>query len=75
MAEFTFPDMVVREDEMATYLPALAMQVGHPAPPDPEPVATEAPYGLAQIYDDELETLAQEAYPRDYTMFGFSDWG
>ncbi|MHA6326976.1 nodulation protein NodH [Roseivivax sp. CAU 1753] len=75
MAEFTFPDMVVREDEMATYLPALAMQVGHAAPPDPAPVANAAPFGLAQIYDDEIESLAQEAYPRDYTMFGFADWG
>ncbi len=75
MAEFTFPDMVIREEEMAAYLPALAMQVGHPAPPEPTPVATEAPYGLAQIYDDEIESLAQEAYARDYTMFGFAEWG
>lgn len=74
MAEFTFPDMVIREDEMVLYLPALALQVGHKAPPDPEPVATAAPYGLAEIYDDTLESLARDAYPRDYTMFGFGDW-
>ena len=35
MSELTLPDMIVREDEMASYLPALAMQVGHEAPPEP----------------------------------------
>ncbi|GGG80363.1 hypothetical protein GCM10011415_32160 [Salipiger pallidus] len=74
MSELTLPDMIVREDEMASYLPALAMQVGHEGPPDPEPVPSSAPYGLAQIYDDQIETAAREAYQRDYIMFGFDDW-
>ena len=72
--DYTLPDMVVREDEMAMYLPALAMQAGHDAPPDPQPVATRAPFALAQIYDDQIEALAREAYQRDYDMFGFDDW-
>ncbi|WP_372836303.1 sulfotransferase family 2 domain-containing protein, partial [Puniceibacterium confluentis] len=74
MAEFTLPDMIIREEEMGDYLPALAMQVGHPAPPDPVPVPTRAPFALAQIYDDEIESLARDAYNRDYLMFGFADW-
>lgn len=74
MAEFTLPDMIVREDEMASYLPALAMQVGHTAPPDPEPVPNSAPFSLAEIYDDQIERLARDAYARDYVMFGFGDW-
>ncbi|MDU8910187.1 nodulation protein NodH [Aestuariicoccus sp. MJ-SS9] len=74
MAEFTLPDMLVRETEMAEYLPALAMQVGHPAPPDPQPVPIAAPFGLADIYDDQIESLARDAYARDYVMFGFDDW-
>ena len=74
MAEFTLPDMIVREDEMASYLPALAMQVGHMGAIEPEPVSTPAPFGLAQIYDDQIEALSREAYARDYVMFGFSDW-
>ncbi|SMX33727.1 sulfotransferase family 2 domain-containing protein [Maliponia aquimaris] len=74
MAEFTLPDMIVREEEMAAYLPALALQVGHPNPPDPEPVANSAPFSLAEIYDDEVERLGREAYQRDYVMFGFGDW-
>ncbi|MCT4611717.1 MAG: sulfotransferase family 2 domain-containing protein [Pelagimonas sp.] len=75
MAEFTLPDMVIRETEMQDYLPALAMQAGHTAPPDPMQVPNHAPYSLAQIYDDQIESLARDAYQRDYTMFGFSDWG
>ncbi len=74
MAEFTLPDMIVREDEMASYLPALALQVGHPAPGDPVPLPNAAPFSLAEIYDDQIESLAREAYQRDYVMFGFDDW-
>ncbi|ETX28517.1 nodulation protein NodH [Roseivivax isoporae] len=74
-AEFALPDMIVREDEMPAYLPALAMQVGHAAPPDPAPHVVQAPFGLARIYDDTLEALAQEAYARDYIMFGYGAWG
>ena len=75
MAEFALPDMIVRESEMAAYLPALAMQAGHAAPPEPEPVATRAPFSLAQVYDDRIEALARDAYARDYLVFGFDDWG
>ena len=75
MAEYTLPDMIVREDEMAVYLPALAQQVGHPAPGDPAAVPAPAPFALSEVYDDEIEALAREAYPRDYIMFGFADWG
>ncbi|CUH79280.1 sulfotransferase family 2 domain-containing protein [Tropicibacter naphthalenivorans] len=75
LASYTLPDMIVREDEMASYLPALAMQVGHAAPPDPQAVATNAPFSLAEIYDDQIESLAREAYARDYIMFGFDNWG
>ncbi|SMX29829.1 hypothetical protein TRP8649_03968 [Pelagimonas phthalicica] len=74
MSEFTLPDMIIREDEMALYLPALAMQVGHPAPAEPASLPTKAPYALAQIYDDQIESLAREAYQRDYLMFGFDNW-
>ncbi len=74
MSEFTLPDMIIREDEMALYLPALAMQVGHPAPPEPVANPNSAPFALAQIYDDQIEALAREAYMRDYIMFGFDNW-
>jgi LPS sulfotransferase NodH len=74
MAELTLPDMIVREEEMASYLPALALQVGHKNPPDPASIPNQAPYSLAEIYDDQIEALAREAYHRDYVMFGFDNW-
>lgn len=74
MAEFTLPDMIVREDEMVAYLPALALQVGHENPPDPVAVPNSAPFSLAEIYDNQIEALGRDAYQRDYVMFGFDDW-
>jgi hypothetical protein len=29
---------------------------------------------LADVYDDEVEQLARQAYGRDYVMFGFENW-
>jgi hypothetical protein len=77
MADFALPDMVVREEQMAAYLPALAEEAGCAAVPEvPEgPAAGEAaPFALEEIYDDEIEARARAAYPRDYLMFGFGDW-
>ncbi|SDX38659.1 hypothetical protein SAMN05444358_105106 [Ruegeria halocynthiae] len=74
MAGFTLPDLILREDEMATALPELARRVGHTTPPTPAKTGVEAPFSLAQIYDSQLETRAIEAYQRDYTVFGFGDW-
>ncbi|MFD1342667.1 sulfotransferase family 2 domain-containing protein [Litorisediminicola beolgyonensis] len=74
MAEFTLPDMIVREEEMQSYLPALALQVGHGAPPDPSVESGLGPVPLADIHDAETEALARDAYGRDYLMFGFGDW-
>lgn len=74
IAAFTLPDIILREDEMKTVLPDLARQLGHAAPPEPEHASADSPFPLSQIYDAQLETLAVEAYQRDYQMFGFSDW-
>ncbi len=74
MAGFTMPDLILRENEMVTALPELARQVGCKAPPNPVKAKPDAPYSLEQIYDAQLETLAREAYLRDYTVFGFDDW-
>ncbi len=74
MSGFMLPDLLLREDEMADALPALAAKVGRPDAVVPKPTAGDEPFALADIYDDELEQLAREAYARDYVMFGFSDW-
>ncbi|MEX0306546.1 MAG: sulfotransferase family 2 domain-containing protein [Ruegeria sp.] len=74
MASFTMPDLILREDEMATALPELARKLGHKTPPIPAKAKPDVPYALAQIYDTQLEKLAADAYQRDYTLFGFGDW-
>lgn len=74
MSEFNLPDMIIREDEMTGYLPALAMQAGNMTAPDPVLSQDPAPFALADVYDDEVEQLARQAYGRDYVMFGFENW-
>ena len=75
MAEFALPDMVVREDQMAEMLPILAISAGVEAPQIPD-LTPEDPlfFNLADIYDAEVEDAVQDAYQRDYLMFGFESW-
>lgn len=74
MAGFALPDMIVREDEMGAYLPALAQQVGHGDPGDPPAIPEDRPFALADVYDDEIEAKTQDVYQRDYLMFGYGSW-
>ncbi len=74
MGQFALPDFVLREEELAAYLPAVALQVGYGDAPEPGKAGGDTPFGLEQIYDDEIESLAQEAYQRDYLVFGFDRW-
>ena len=73
-AGFSLPDQVIREDELSTALPALAMSLGYAKPPKVRPAAPDAPYALGDIYDEHLETLAAQVYQRDYMLFGFDSW-
>jgi len=75
MAQFSLPDMILREDEMQSRLPELARSVGYPDAPAPPLPADDIPFRLADIYDDEIETLAAQVYQRDYVVFGFDRWG
>ena len=73
--ELCLPDQLIREDEMAAALPALAQTAGCATPPAVPAVSDEAgPFALADIYDGEIEKLARDAYQRDYMSFGFGDW-
>lgn len=74
MSQFCMPDVIVREDDMALQLSALAKQIGYPgATPPPEP-ELDRPFSLADIYDDDIEKLVADIYQRDYAMFGFGRW-
>jgi hypothetical protein len=68
------PDMILREEEVEVYLPALAQQLGHDDPVAPQSAAQDQPYALAYIYDDEIEDLVSAVYQRDYIAFGFERW-
>ncbi|WP_306006541.1 nodulation protein NodH [Aquicoccus porphyridii] len=74
MGSFALPDFVLREEELAAYLPAIAQQVGYADAPNPVVAPAEGPITLAEIYDEEIEAAAQDAYQRDYMVFGFGAW-
>lgn len=73
--DLALPDMIVRETEMAEYLPALSLQVGAMSVLDPKPAPEDQPHPLSAIYDEEIEALVRAIYQRDYLNFGFEDWG
>ncbi len=67
------PDMVLRENEVADHLAALAQRYGIDAKDIPEE-AEDTPFTLSEIYDADLEKLCFAAYRKDYISFGFEDW-
>jgi LPS sulfotransferase NodH len=73
--EFVLPDYVLRENELASALPALAMQYGYQDPPAPNAAGPDTPFALSDIYDEQIEQIVADIYQRDYMMFGFSEWG
>ena len=72
--EFALPDRVIREDDLATELPQMLAQIGHENSVELGPTDPDEPFALADIYDEEIEKAAQNAYQRDYMMFGFDSW-
>ncbi|CAD0184508.1 hypothetical protein RUESEDTHA_01390 [Ruegeria sp. THAF57] len=74
MASFAVPDMILREEELASTLPDLARSLGHKTPPVAAITDPDGPYTLGDIYNETLETLAADAYQRDYMQFGFGAW-
>ena len=74
IGQFVVPDRVIRADVLAEELPKLAREVGYDAPAPSAETGVEAPFSLAETYTDRLEQACEQAYPRDYLMFGFSAW-
>jgi LPS sulfotransferase NodH len=72
--EFAFPDRIIREADLETELSQLLVQIGHEGGIDLAARAPDLPFSLDDIYDEQIETAAQNAYQRDYMMFGFDSW-
>lgn len=71
---FALPDRIVREDEMAVELSALAQSMGYARVPKPAPDVPDSPFALADVYNDDIEDKVSDVYQRDYMMFGFDRW-
>jgi LPS sulfotransferase NodH len=72
--EFALPDRVVRESDLEVEFAQLLTATGHSGDVVLGPSVTDEPFGLSEIYDAEIEKLAQDVYRRDYMMFGFESW-
>lgn len=72
-ADFSLPDVILREETLTEGLTDLAAKLGVPAPDVTAPVQDQ-PFDLSEIYDGEIEEAVQNAYQRDYVMFGFGVW-
>lgn len=69
-ADFSLPDVIVREETIAEDLPFLAQAIGY-EPVSCDNAAADTPFALDDIYDEEIESAVRSAYQRDYMMFGF----
>ncbi|MFV2054338.1 nodulation protein NodH [Aliiroseovarius sp. YM-037] len=74
ICKFAAPDMVLRAEDMEDGLAQLARATDIVAPAVAVP-AGDAPFTLADIYDETVESAVHDAYRRDYLMFGYRAWG
>lgn len=72
-AGFALPDLIIREEELTEELSRLAKHVGR-ASPRLKLSDRAMRYALADLYDQEIESLVKDVYQRDYMMFGFGPW-
>jgi hypothetical protein len=72
-ADFSLPDVIIREESLTEDLDRLGASVGVSAIAVPAQ-RDDGPYTLADIYDEEVEDAVRAAYQRDYMMFGFKPW-
>lgn len=73
-AEFSLPDMILREETLARDLEWLAEAANTKGSTIPDIVETDTPYALDEIYDESVEKAVKSAYQRDYMIFGFKPY-
>lgn len=67
------PDIIIRENRLVESLRFLTSETAMAFVQPPEP-NLNGPYPLAEIYSDDLESAAQDAYGKDYQSLGFEAW-
>ena len=73
-ADFATPDLICREDTLAQDLAHLTRAISVRKMPVLPGIEPHPYFGLEQVYADELERSARDAYQRDYMTFGFANW-
>ncbi len=74
IGQFSVPDRVIREDQLENGLLAIAAEAGLSADPPEDKFDVNAPYSLAEVRTQSIDAAVEDAYRRDYMMFGFSRW-
>lgn len=74
MSDFCLPDRVLREEDLPSVLGQMARDLGVERVPEWDHAGDPHADRLARIHDSALDRLCRDAYPRDYMMFGFSDF-
>jgi LPS sulfotransferase NodH len=72
-AEAGAPDLILREDRLASGLAHLCAELDLPCPADAVPAPESGTIPLAAIADAEIAAACRAAYWRDYEQFGFDD--
>lgn len=67
------PHRILREADLEAQVTDLADAVSQPPAPI-LPSEDDMPFGLGEIYSQELEDAAFDAYRKDYLTFGFTAW-
>jgi len=73
ITKFIFPDMILRDDQIAEGLQTLLVTSGKECPPLPAPTE-DTPITLDEIYDSTIEAAVKSCYTKDYMNFGFGPW-
>ncbi len=68
------PDHILREDDLEIGLTMLAKDAGLSTAGALPKAVPDAPFTLAEIYDDEIEEAVRRPYQRDFMQFGFRPW-
>ncbi|MEK6217095.1 MAG: sulfotransferase domain-containing protein [Boseongicola sp.] len=74
IGQFSVPDRVIREDALVDGLLEVAGEAGLSADAPDASFEVTAPYALAEVRTESIDVAVEDAYRRDYMMFGFSRW-